>query len=598
MQGQSNSKTFGSLLKDATELELSKLANIHLTNEDLLEYQDALRLSDQRASLVMAPRKKHAPRMAPRPKYGANRSALSSAVDIFESAIEVVQETIVDLPLRSEASNVQKFIVENTLNKVVLRVSWKTDKHSTKKLILIMLFHLDANFVRPKVSFEVSGNAEPIQNKCYDVAIEWLSLRATLPAVLNEHETRWENFLSFAFIRLIYAQYPDINTKRELWDMMVILGLREYLYSTPAVKAVFRSRIAQIYATALDTLNHGVEGTILPTTVVEKTLDYLRSQDVHGGMPWIVVRKKLKSAALHTIHVLLYQCEAVPPGMRIFMEDTSLALMCAEAATKWQQARDGMGPHSSIVSSDASPSSAEPLSIPSSTIQEPAIQARSSPFRWRFLDNASGLLIVSQAEAATLRLPSTSEATTKVQAPGAPQAAVGYESKNEYIEARLEALTIPSADGKTTHRTPSPEKRVRFETLGQSAGDQNSPENMRQAGVQIQLAVEAYAIVDDPLPVVDDVPSVPLHWHFVHDPDDFWVSKELGQEGGMYFGVSLESLRVKHWPKMSLKQRSEASRLRSATIESYDAARKSFQDLRVEVSGTNISATIATKGSD
>ncbi|KAJ4410627.1 hypothetical protein N0V82_009177 [Gnomoniopsis sp. IMI 355080] len=579
---QSNSQTFSLLLKEATRLETTKLDGVHLTDEDLLACRNALRLSEQRASRPLTPRKKRAPRMPPRPKYGANRSALSTAVDIFESAIEVVQETFVDRPRRSEAAKVQRSIVEKTLDKVVLRISWEGDRQSTEKMIMIVLFHLDADFVRPQVSFETSGNAEPIQNKCYDAALEWLSLRTTLPAVLNEHETQWENFLSFAFIRLIYGRQPDIETKRYLWDSMAVLGLREYLHSTTAVKAVFRSRLTQIYATARDILTKEAEGEISPAAIVERTLNALQPQDPHGRLSWMAVRKQLGKAALHTIRVLLYRCEAIPPDERVATDDIDRAVMCAEAATSWEHARDHTEPLSSESSIPASPSDNEPSLVCPSINEELPSLIRSSLLRSMLLADGSSLLIGKQKKATILQSRSSSQTTALMKNAPIADTGVGDQDKGEYSDASGDTIVPSSVNETVQNGTPGPAKRVYFEADIQIAEEHDPLVNPRQAGIHIQLADDIYTVVDGPFPPVDDVPSVPLHWHFVHDPEDYSVSEERGQKFGTYFGVSLESLRIKHWPRMSEDQKKEASRLRDLTIETYEAVKTAFIDLRVE----------------
>lgn len=550
-------------------------------------------MKDRRTSTV--PRKRFAPRLPPPHKYGANRSALSSSVDIFESAVEVFQETILSRPARAEAANVQRLILNKTLNRVVFRGPRDGNRQSEEKLVLLMLFHLDADFVKPHVSFEVSQNAEYIQHKCYDAAVEWLSLRATLPAVLTEHEVECEKFLSFAFIRTIYARRPGIDTKKEFWDMMAILGLKEYLYSTPAIRAVFRKRIAQIYATAVDTLEREqAEDTTLSAAVAQKTLDALRRKDSHGGLSWAGVIKGQKKVALHTIEVLLYQCEVIPPAIRVAVDDLTLAMRCAEAATRWKHARDSTGPYSSIPLGAASSSATKSPFAFSSIAVEPRTRVRSSSLPPVLSTDIPGLPKATQQ--AILNNLLSSRISTKWQHSHTADAAV--EDVEEYSEAGSELEAPRSALSRVVTGTSSPARRVRFDAVHPSAEDRGIFPDLTKADTIIRHAVEIYAIVDESPPAIDDVPSVPLHWHFVHDYEDFWLSRERGQKAGVWFGVSLESLRIKHWPRMNMDQKKEASRLRALTVESFKVAKKAIQDLREEVSGTNIVATIATHGSE
>lgn len=299
--------------------------------------------------MSLAPQQKHTPRMVLVKAHGANRLALSSAVDIFESAIEVFQDMAVDRPQILGSTGVQQSIVEKTLDRVMLRASREGPRHSAEKLVTIILFHLDSDFVKPQVSFAGSGNAAFIQDKCYAAVIKWLSLRATLPAVLTEYEVEFERFLKFAFVRMVYGLRPEIRTKKNLWDAMAVLGLKEYLNSTPAVRASFQRRIAQIYATAVDALEQSkCDGKDLAATVTDKTLDLLQSQKPHDGVSWLMMMQTQKRTALHTFKVLLYHCEVVPPGMRVALDDSTLAVMCAEAATRWKQVRDSTEPPASI----------------------------------------------------------------------------------------------------------------------------------------------------------------------------------------------------------------------------------------------------------
>lgn len=538
----------------------------------------------------MTPRKRFVPRAEPRSKHGCNRSALSCAVTIFESAIEVFEECIVDRPQRSEASEVQRSLVEETVERVIVRASWHCDKQAATKMICFLLFHLDEDFVRPEVSFEISGNADFIQDKCYDAAIEWLRVRAMLPAVLNEHEVACEEFLSQAFIQFSYGFCPSIDTKRELWELMAILGLREYLYSPPAVRAAFRHRIVQIYSTAEQALGHekGQE-FILSTTVIEKTLDLLKSQESQGPLSWRTVQKKLKKAALRTIHILLYRCEVVPPKLRVAIDDATLATMCADVALKWERLRDGTGSTSSDVSDIAASSATE-------CAENAHPHPRSSPLHWNLYVGLHNLLTGTQGDVSDLNHELCADTTSSVADIHTTDAPIDSKSNDKCIKPGCESRG-PSGSGRGVTGTLCTTEKARFQANNQYSEDCSGSSDTRETGTGFRYAIEIHAVVDDPLPVIEDVPSIPLHWHFVHDPEDFWVSKEQGQSG-KYFGISLESLRVRHWPRMSDQQRAEALRLRATTIEVFDAVKEAFQNLRVAVSGTNISATIATRGSD
>lgn len=533
--------------------------------------------------------------------HGANRLALSSAVDIFESAIEVFQDMVVDRPQILGATGVQQSIVEKTLDRVMLRASREGPRHSAEKLVTIILFHLDSDFVKPQVSFAESGNAAFIQDKCYAAVIKWLSLRATLPAVLTEYEVEFERFLKFAFVRKVYGLRPEIRTKKNLWDAMAVLGLKEYLNSTPAVRASFQRRIAQIYATAVDALEQSkCDGKDLAATVTEKTLDLLQSQKPHDGVSWLMMMQTQKRTALHTFKVLLYHCEVVPPGMRVALDDSTLAVMCAETATRWKQVRDSTEPPASKSSYAALFSATEPSLAASLPIVLPSSPARSSPLPSALVDDTTDSSEDRQESANVLH--SCSSLKTNDDSPdphnaGTEAAAIaGDRVKN--LGAGKQPAAAPRGEKRATVATLCPVKRLHLRAVKQSVESQIPSTDTREVRTEIRDAVEIYTIVDDTPPAIDDVPTVPLHWHFVHDPEDFWLSEARGQKGGFYFGVSLESLRVSHWPRMTKDQRKEASRLRAATIESYKSAEIFFQALRLEVSGTNIAAKIATQGSD
>lgn len=223
---------------------------------------------------------------------------------------------------------------------------------------------------------------------------------------------------------------------------------------------------------------------------------------------------------------------------------------------------------------------------------------QSSLLQSMLIADGSSLLIGTQEEAAILHSPSSSQTTALVKSAPNADAAVGDQNKDAYSDASGDTVVSSTADITVSNCTTSPTKRVRFEADIQIAEEHDPLVNVKQGGIKFQRADDIYTIVDDPFPAVDDVPSVPLHWHFVHDPEDYSVSEERGQKCGTYFGVSLESLRIKHWPRLSEAQRREASRLRDLSIESYEAVKAAFKDLRVELAGTNIAATIVKEGSD
>lgn len=538
----------------------------------------------------MTPRKRFVPRAEPRQKYGCNRSALSCAVTIFESAVEVFDDSMIDKPQRSEAAEVQKSFIEQTMERVIVRASWDYDKQAVRKLICLVLFHLGEDFVRPEVSFEISGHADFIQDKCYDAAIEWLQVRAMLPAVLNEHEVACEKFLSDAFVRFAYGFSPSIDTKRELWDLMSILGLREYLYSPPAIRATFQHRIIQIYSTAEQALEHEIGGeSISSTALVEKTLDLLKSQESHGPLSWRTVQKSLKKAALRTIHILLYRCEVVPPELRVAVDDITLATKCADVALKWERLRDGPRSPSPDVSDTTSSSATK---CAGKAYSHP----RSSALHSNLYIGLHNLLTGTQGNPSGLDHNVYTDATSSIADLQTTAAPVDGRSNDKCIETVVESREL-SSSGRGVTGTLCAVEKAPFQANNHFLEDHSGLSDTRETETGFRYAIETHAIVDDPLPVIEDVPSIPLHWHFVHDPEDFWISEER-QQSGQYFGISLESLRVRHWPRMSDQQKAEALQLRATTIEAFDSVKEAFQNLRVAVSGTDIAATIATRGSD
>lgn len=329
-----NAINFAKLVKEGVGVRLVNLGSMPLTDEDLARHLN------NKGNLRLRVQKKN--------DFSSNRHARNRCSEIYKTATHVV-ENLPDLSKeRSKAQGLEKVVCERTIEELITgqaKSFWETDRQAVESLVPIMLFNLDN---RP------TAKCEAMDDNAAIASINWLRVRLRLPSFLTEHEAWLDNYLHCAFIGLTFNARPEIYTELTKWNVLELLGLKQFCYSPPEVRQTFQRRTAHIYRSALVALTQLQEADesfvrdlreekklILSATtalraITEKTLAIMaQPAQADGTIPWTRIAIERKEIALHLIWILLECCRVATWEERVIVGGMTLPLECEEVADEW-----------------------------------------------------------------------------------------------------------------------------------------------------------------------------------------------------------------------------------------------------------------------